>query len=109
MNADTIVYMAEFFTECITKIRSRLVVTNDIISKIDTHFKTENRGMYQRVLDNTFDEHYTLDLRSEDLIDTLNVLKYYYGCTSISNVQEIYLTGRDFAPENAPQDPKYNG
>jgi hypothetical protein len=31
-----------------------------------------------------------MDLNAEDLIDMMNVVKFYYGCNSVSKVGEVH-------------------
>ncbi len=91
--ADTIVYMAEFFSQCIKKIQVRLGTTVDTITKVESYLKTENRGTYQKVIDNSFTEHNCLEWKSEDSDAMFQVLYYYYGCTSILNIGEVKVNG----------------
>jgi hypothetical protein len=95
LNSDTIVYMAEFFTECINKIISRLGPNMEIISKVDTYLKTDNKEMYQKIIGNSFDEHSSVDIHIEkdNIIALFSVLHFYYGCTSLVNLGEIHLSG----------------
>ena len=85
--------MAEFFSDCIKKIKSRLVVTSDLISKVETHIKNEDRGMYQKVIENSFNVNHCLELKAEDAAITFQVFKYYYNCTSVKNVGEARILG----------------
>jgi hypothetical protein len=85
--------MAEFFSDCIKKIKSRLVATIDSITKVENFLKNENRTMYHKVIENSFSEHHLLDLKAEEIDSVFEVLIYYYGCTSIKNVGEVKIRG----------------
>ena len=95
LNADTIVYMAEFFSECLNKMKLRLGPTTPTVSKIDAYLRSENLTVYHHILENAFDESSSIDINvDKDLdhfMDMFNVIKYYYGCSSLAYVGELHL------------------
>lgn len=85
--------MAEFFSECIKKIKTRLVVTKDIVSQVENSLKSTNITLFKSLLENTIDSHHVWEFYTETLQDTLQVFEYYYRCTSLKNAGIVHLRG----------------
>jgi hypothetical protein len=87
--ADTVIYIAEFFRECIAAIRSHLGPSKLTVDTIDQQIKTKSPNFYQSLLDNTINAGDCFMMLPEPAAPTLQTLQSYYGSTSLANLGRI--------------------
>ena len=87
--------MAEFFSECVSKIKQYLGPTIKYISPVHVYLKSENTGVYKRILENNFDGETTVTLHTgkkfPPIKDIIPAFKFFYGCESVVNLGRLVV------------------
>jgi hypothetical protein len=100
--------MAEFFSECINKIKIFLGPSTKEVAPVHNYFKNANRGAYKRILENNFDSLAIVRLHTgknfPPMKNIMDTFKYFYGCGSLSNLGKIYIVESTVVEEQLTDD-----
>ena len=85
--------MAEFFSECLQKIKQHLGPTSKQVAPVHSYFK--NTAAYNHILENNFDSAATVKLytgKDYPPIETIvQTWKYFYACDSIKDLGRLVI------------------